>query len=89
MVIWKQQLVLAHKQDFEAPEGAVILSVGAQGGALVLWYECDPTRPLVPRHLLIVGTGNEYEVSGGTLSYLGTVQLHLSFVAHIFEVTAP
>lgn len=87
--IWKYPLALADEQSIEMPEGATVLSVQAQNGAVTLWAEVRPYHPLKARRFRIYGTG--HPIDRNNLKYIGTVQMpssfmeQLPFVWHIFE----
>jgi hypothetical protein len=83
--IFKFPLAIIDIQSIDMPEGAEILSVQNQNGAVCAWALCDPIAPLVGCEIRIVGTGNPTPDNPG--KFLGTVQTYDgSLVWHIFEV---
>lgn len=74
----------------ELPLGATILHVAVQERAPhapCLWCLVDPDRPLVTRHLALVGTG--WDMSSIAVSdHVGTFQ-QFGYVWHIFECIPP
>lgn len=82
--IWKYPLAVDDSQSLDLPQGAVLLTVVAQGGTPCLWALVDPIRPTEPRRFLTYGTGHPYEPMGQT--YLGSYQLSGgALVFHVFE----
>jgi len=83
-VIWKYGLEITDAQSVRMPFGAVVLGVGAQGDALVMWarHDADEKRR-EHRAFLVLGTGNGFpvEVLG---CHVGSVQMG-PFVWHVFE----
>ena len=67
-------------------QGACLLDVQLQNGAVAAWAHVDDARPLVKRRIVIVGTGHDASkiVGGG---YIATVQLRGGFlVLHFFDM---
>ncbi len=80
--IYKYPLRISGEQDVEMPEGAELLSVGGQGGELVLWAQVDPDARLVRRKVILYGTG--HELRDEPHRYVGTVQFGI-FVWHVYD----
>lgn len=83
--IYKYVLDRKHAHSrVDMPEGAHILTVQEQYGAITLWAVVDPDAPTVRRRFVIVGTGEA--MPDGTAWYIATVQLDGgSLVCHVFE----
>ena len=69
------------------PAGAEILSVGAQGDAVVCWALVSLLEPTVDRRLAAVPTGVRFEDDGAPKrsQFIGTVQRPDGLVFHIFD----
>lgn len=67
------------------PSMAQPLSAQMQNGNISIWFLVDPTRSLVNRNLLVVGTGMPFK--SRFHSYIDTVQ-NGDLVWHVFEVDA-
>jgi hypothetical protein len=63
------------------PEGAAVLSVGAQGPHIVAWATADADAPLVMRELIVRPTGD----ADPGLAFVGTVQMDNGLVFHVFD----
>lgn len=82
--IWKKQLELTDQQEVSLPQGAEILHVREQFGALFMWFKCNPNAPPMPHTILICGTG--HPAPNGEAKYLGTGHLaNGSLILHVFE----
>lgn len=81
--IWKFELRVTDVQTIEMPAGARVLTVAAQGPALMLWAEVDPSAPVKPLTVRVVGTGFTYGEWRERAGYLGTAQVG-PFVWHVF-----
>ena len=89
-VIWKYQLAanaysVKDEVHLQIPEGFTLLSVAVRDGALCLWAQVDPSRPLVGKLIQIVGTGDPFKIP---IRFLGTVVMK-PFVWHVFEGAGP
>jgi hypothetical protein len=58
--IHKQALAVKELQTIELPEGSKIIKADNQGGALCVWYECNPELEMTPRTILVLGTGHQF-----------------------------
>ncbi len=86
MQVWKYEIPLtADATRLRMPDGAELLQVQDQRGAIVIWAIVDPSRPRVERTFRIIGTGHDFDDS--PLEYCGTVQQDV-FAWHVFEVFA-
>ena len=83
MTIWKYALEMTDRQFVSMPEGATLLSVANQRGALCLWALVDPDNPGVMREINIVGTGNP--MTEDETHFIGSVVIE-PFVWHVFEI---
>lgn len=84
--IWKATLQPADVQELMVPSGAEFLCAREQHEHICVWYRCDPTAPLQPRKLAIVGTGNPAPDGDGR--YLGMASLlGGQLIFHVFEQT--
>lgn len=84
--IWKATLQPADIQELMVPAGAEFLTAREQFEHICVWYRCDPSKPLEPRKLAIVGTGNPAPDDDGR--YLGSVSLQGGrLIFHVFEQT--
>lgn len=84
--IWKSTLTLAPSQVLQMPLGAKIVAVQDQMGELMVWYECNPDRPLSPRTITLVTTGGDLPDTH-VMRYLATVQKD-EFVWHFYEAVS-
>lgn len=83
--IWKFELPIEDEPTISMPTKAHALSVGVQGGALVLWaYVPEPDATKESRHFFVVGTGNPIPWDLTASTFIGTVQIG-SFVWHVFD----
>ncbi len=100
--VWKELIPIRDIQTVRLPPGAEILSVAAQGHAIVtddrrfpllsLWFRCDPDTPTptAPRRIQICGTGHPTAPDDTEATFIGTVILDEGkLVFHVFERTAP
>jgi hypothetical protein len=71
-------------------QGAALLDVQLQSGAVAVWAHIDDTRPMVKRRIVIVGTGHDASScykDGLPGRYIATVQLRSGFlVLHFFDM---
>jgi len=79
--LWKFEVDLSEK-PIEMPAYAQILSVGFQGEKLMLWALVDVEVRLVPRKILVRGTG--HNMRSDNLIFIGTA-FKGSLVFHVFE----
>jgi len=98
--IWKYVLDAELRQTISMPDGAEILSAGADGRDICLWVRVDDAAPETPRRFLVAATGEQLSPEDGT-AFIGTVQMpfiagknvvHLHshpLVFHVFEITGP
>jgi hypothetical protein len=84
--IWKYPLQVTDEQAVHMPEDADILCVQMQGGQLTMWAAVHPGNRLVPRRVVIFGTGHPIPDDAlDGLGYVGTVQMGGgSLVWHVF-----
>lgn len=84
--IWKYELKIADEQTIRMPIGATILSVGLQGGLLVMWAKVDPAKwgagRAEDRTIYVMGTGNPFDEDAK--QFIGTVQMPNGLVWHVF-----
>lgn len=79
------------REEVFLPIGSKIISCDFQGKDLVMWYICDPTKPLSDeKKLLIIRTGQEFpeDTNPCRLRFIGTAydrELDMPFVIHLFE----
>lgn len=71
------------------PMGAKILCVQRQGNTPTLWAEVETRAPTEARYFLLVGTGQNLDLSRGP-RYVGTVLLDYDggTVLHVYEAPA-
>lgn len=83
-VIYKYKLE-AGLTKISLPKNAQFLSVQAQLGSIVLWFECDASpSEFEEREFIPIPTGAEYQ--NYHRKFLGTVQFgNGSLIFHIFE----
>ena len=85
-VIHKSSPLSFERNVILTPSDAVFLRVGIQSGNNIhVWYRCDPSKPMVERTLLVIGTGLGLPES---FEYIGTVD-QVPYVWHIGEVRYP
>ena len=83
MEIWKQEIEIG-TSSYSLPEGARILTVDEQFGKVCIWFECEPSSPIVERTIKAHLTGQP--ITGNNIEYLGTaLLLSGSFVVHVYE----
>lgn len=68
----------------QMPRGAIVLSAGVQGTAIMVWAKVDPEAELVTHKIHVYGTGHEIANSNPELSFIGTVFMDV-FVFHVFD----
>ena len=84
-VIWKQEL-LPGERIYKIPEGARILSVAIQRNTPQMWFLCDPKMPPEERTVILVGTGQTFDLAG-TYDFVGTMLTEdQTFVFHVFAL---
>lgn len=84
-VIWKYQIPTegpSRTFTIDPPEYAHFLHVDRQDDAVCMWWRVDPSFPVAPRRLQLIGTGEAYPEGW---AYLGTFQ-DPPHVWHLFEV---
>ena len=80
--VYKYSVPIADNPVIPLPEGAKVLSVGAQDYEVKLWALVDPDKPMVSRNFRLAGTGHDIE--GNNLHFIGTVIMN-GLVLHLFE----
>lgn len=89
--IWKFPLEVTDHQAIDMPEGAKLLSCQPQNGGLCLWALVESEAPVVPRLILINGTGHPFQVDGHpastvNLEFIDTAIMHGgALVWHVFD----
>lgn len=84
--IYKYDLIIAERQTILMPEGAKVLHLAMQYHTPCLWATVDPSKMMQMRTILMVGTGNWYEVKED-MQHLGTIVDERSgYVWHFFEL---
>ncbi len=70
------------------PAGARPLTAREQNGQMQMWALVDPYASLVPREILVVGTGHGIPdfIEERALVHIGTVDIY-DLIFHVFEVT--
>ena len=82
-MIWKFPLKTDGHQPVEMPNGAILLTVAEQFGAIWLWAEVDPDEPKVNRNIFVYATGHAIPDDPG--EFVGSVLLlGGSLVFHIY-----
>lgn len=67
-------------------KGAEILSIAEQYGKVAIWYLCDPTLSVTPHNLVVVWTGQDFDLER-VGAFIGTVSLSDGdLVCHIFHL---
>lgn len=79
--VWKFD-VDPNENPTQMPEGAEIISAGFQSGGLQIWALVDVGARLVPRKLIVRGTG--HNIRSTDLVFIQTVFMD-SLVFHVFE----
>lgn len=86
--IYKYQVAVSpDPQVLRLPRGYEIISFGEQGGNLFIWAVVDPSAPLVDTHILVIGTGWEYD--DDPCRFIGTVLARNGLVWHCFQWHVP
>lgn len=83
MEVWKFEIPIDGFK-VEIPQGAVPLSVGIQGNAIMVWATVDPSAPKVTRAFPIYGTGHKIPPEDRDLPFIGTVFIG-PYVFHVFD----
>jgi hypothetical protein len=83
-VIWKFEL-RRWTIFLAVPQGARVLSAGAQGGDVVVWALCDPDAPKVRRLLAATPTGPPLPRAFHDAAFVATVQMADGLVFHVFD----
>ena len=85
--IFKYQPPLDDRIEIRTHQGASLLSVQHQQGALTFWFLVDTERPIASYRYAVYGTGHPVEVPAGGMEHVATVQEPLlPLVWHIFEL---
>lgn len=85
MRIYKYRLDIQDVQHVAIPTVAHMLTVQAQGDALMLWALVDPDSPLKARTIRVYGTGHRIESEHVHAHYAGTAQTNGgALVWHVF-----
>lgn len=90
-IIYKYKIpnaIIPTQISFELPKEAKFLSCKADNNDIVLWFEIDldnsENLPKVKRTFYNVWTGHEFHKSS-TDKYLGTVEVNVGLVYHLYE----
>jgi len=89
--IWKWELDITDEQDIVAPLATKFLDVQWQYDTIAIWgmFDCRIEHDLVPRKLIICGTGNRISIADvwKHALYVGTVQeSNRRLVWHVFDM---
>lgn len=82
-VIWKFPLMLTDEQTVDMPAGASVLSVADQNHVLTMWALVEPSAPLAPVGVRILGTGNPAPSDQASWTFVGSIH-QSAFVWHVF-----
>lgn len=82
-VIYKYPMEIADYQTIGMPIGSKILSVGNQGGELMLWVEVTESLEMIDRSFIVRGTGNPWTFCILD-TFIGTAIID-PFVWHVYE----
>lgn len=83
-VVWKYPL-RPWSIFLDVPQGARILSCGAQGNDVVVWVLCDEDAPRVSRILAGHPTGSPLPPALRRAEFVGTAQMDNGLVFHVFD----
>lgn len=87
--IYKYELKPQELNEVPMPTGARLLSVGAQGPALMLWALVDITKPMAKRRVITALTGKPFPVQLCPVAFVGTAQMQLhretELVLHVYD----
>lgn len=84
MRVFKYEIKAVDEPKMRLPFGALILSVGAQGGKMFLWALVNPSEQRTKQHVFrVAGSGHEI-ADVQKLRFIGTVHMH-SGSLHVFE----
>ena len=82
--VWKFFLASSARQYIGLPRNAEILSVQKQDRNICLWVLVEPKNNIIPRAILMIGTG--HDIPDDTGRFIGTVQMaEGALVWHYFE----
>lgn len=89
--VWKYPLEPKHRQTFEMPEDAELLTIRMLGRVPAMYAEVNPDRPKTKRIFEFVGTGRAVPAGG---KYVGSFEFEISdvgwganhLVYHCYEV---
>ena len=88
--IFKYTLPITDETVISMPQGAEILSIQEQRGAVYIWAVVDPDAPMVDRHFIVKQTGHPMQTPVG--DFIATFQIHFPpfrvLVFHVFEAAA-
>jgi hypothetical protein len=73
-------------QKIVMPVNHQLLTVQEQRGELVMWALVDLDTPSADVSVVVVVTREIFPDVGRPIEYVGTVQLLLSYVVHVFKV---
>lgn len=87
--VYKYQItLLADDFELDMPQGAVLLTFGAQNDCPCLWALVDPSAQTTVRRFRLAGTGHDLDYAPEQLTFIGTTLLRNDrLVLHLFEVT--
>jgi hypothetical protein len=91
--VWKYEIPIKEVFEIEMPAGAHILSVQVQLGKPCIWAMVNPEWSKEKRQFRLASTGEPiretfiYDPKGGpVLAFVGTFQIHVDEVYHLFEL---
>lgn len=85
LTIWKTELKAADVQTIYVPGEAEMLCAREQGETICVWYLCNPSDPMIPNKIRILGTGHNAPDDPGI--YLGSASLQGgALIFHIFDM---
>jgi hypothetical protein len=87
MRVWKYTLPVGGG-EVSMSVGATPLTVGAQGGQLVLWALVEPSETLEQRRFIVYGTGHDIPFQRDQLRYVASTTMG-PLVWHVFEFVIP
>lgn len=82
LTIYKYPLKITDRQTVNMPFGAAPVSVGEQGGQLVVWAKVNTNHSCEPLSFRVCGTGHPV-LDDETAVYIGTVQMENGLVWHV------
>ena len=85
MTIYKYPIKITDSQKVKLPLNAEILTVQMQGETLCLWAKVEEVGNTSTEERTIEVFGTGHPMSDDARRYIGTIQIHVGALWHVFE----